>query len=556
MSNGIPFAHWLKQRRKALDLTQAELAQRIGCTMETIRKIEAAARRPSRQITELLAEHLEIPPEQRAAFIQAARAPRAEIPEFPLSEAPPVAPDAPVSPPQPARPAMPRIHLPYPPTPLIGREDDAAALRDRISSDAVRLLTLTGSPGVGKTRLALHVAAELNEAFADGVFFVGLAAISAPELALPTIAQALGVEEGNSQSTLECLVETLRDRQILLVLDNFEQLLPAAPLLAELLAAAPQLKLLVTSRAVLRLAAEHEFPVAPLALPNLRQLPAPDVLAYCPAIALFVARAQTIKPDFALTSADAPAVAAICCYLDGVPLAIELAAARIKLFAPQALLSRLGPPHGSALQVLTSGSRDMPARHQTLRDAIAWSYHLLANTERALFQRLGVFVGGCTLDTAEVIVAHPITAHETSSAAQAGALAFDISRSMLDELASLVDQGLLQRIEDANGEPRFVMLATIREFALEQLMRYGEMEALQQRHAEHFLALAAAAEPELAGPEQREWLAWLEREHDNLRAAIGWALEHGAAATAQRLNVALRPFWRIHVHGRLSEGRR
>jgi predicted ATPase/transcriptional regulator with XRE-family HTH domain len=550
MGDGILFGHWLKQRRKALDLTQTELAQRVGCTMETIRKIEADVRRPSRQITELLAEQLAIPPDQRAAFIQAARAPRAVGADIPATHAPALS----IGSPQPARPLAPHSNLPCPPTPLIGRADDAATLRDRLSRDTVRLLTLTGPPGVGKTRLALHAAAELSEEFADGVFFIGLAAIGASQLTLSTIARALDIEETKGRSTLDCLVGALRDRQILLALDNFEQLLPAAPLLAELLAAAPRLKLLVTSRAALRLAAEHEFPVAPLALPDLRRLPPLAALADCPSIALFVARAQAVKPNFALTSAEAPAVAAICCRLDGVPLAIELAAARIKLFAPQALLARLGPPHGSALQVLTGGPRDLPARQQTLRDAIAWSYDLLADAEQALFRRLGVFVGGCTLETAEAVASECRMQNEELRKTSDDPSLLHSAFCILHLIEALVDQGLLQRIDDANGEPRFVMLATIREYACERLVADGEMQALQQRHAQYFLALAEASEAALAGPDQGEWLARLEREHDNLRAAISWALESGATETALRLGAALRPFWRMH--GYLSEGRR
>jgi predicted ATPase/DNA-binding CsgD family transcriptional regulator len=394
----------------------------------------------------------------------------------------------------------------------------------------VRLLTLTGPGGSGKTRLGLHVAAELSDHFTDGISFVNLAPISDAELVVPTIAQTLGVKESTTRSMLEQLQAFLQEKLLLLVLDNFEQVVSAAPRLSELLSRCSHLKLLVTSRTVLHLAAEHEFAVPPLSLPDLNHLPDLVTLSQYEAVALFIARAQALKPDFQVSNASAPAVAEICTRLDGLPLAIELAAARIKLLPPPALLARLG----QRLAVLTSGGRDAPARQQTLRKTIDWSYQLLDADEQRLFRRLSVFVGGCTLQAIEAICAALDTQPPTLS--------------VLDGVASLIDKSLLWQTEQEAEEPRFVMLETIREYGREALAAAGEAEVTHQAHVAYYLALAEAAEQAWNGPQQAVWFGRLEQEHDNLRAAMNWLFERGEAERVLRLGTALWWFWYAHEH--------
>jgi predicted ATPase/class 3 adenylate cyclase/Tfp pilus assembly protein PilF len=428
----------------------------------------------------------------------------------------------------------PRTNLPAQPTPLIGRAREVEQVCTLLRTPDVRLVTLTGPGGVGKTRLALQAAAEALPDFAHGAYVVNLAPISDPALVVATIAQTLGVKEHGSRPLLERLTDELREQQLLLLLDNFEQVLTAAPQLTELLVACPKLKLLITSREVLHLYGEHEFGVPPLSLPDRAQLPPLERLMQYDAVRLFIERARALKADFAITNASAPAVAEICYRLDGLPLAIELAAARIKLFSPQALLSRL--EHRLAL--LTGGGRDLPARHQTIRGAIDWSYHLLDAAEQRLFARLGVFVGGCMIEAA-------------AAACNAdGALAIDVT----DGVASLVDKSLLRLEGDADGEPRVSMLETIREYALERLEAEGEVEVLRRGHAEYYLVLAEAAEPALSGPQQGTWMERLEHEHDNLRAALAWSQTAAPGAElGLRLAAALGEFW--WVRGYLREGR-
>jgi predicted ATPase/class 3 adenylate cyclase/DNA-binding CsgD family transcriptional regulator len=420
------------------------------------------------------------------------------------------------------------------PTPLIGREREAAAVQQILLSEDVRLLTLTGPGGSGKTRLGLHVAAELSGHFTDGIFFVNLAPISDAELVVPTIAQTLGVKESPTQSMVEQLQAFLQEKLLLLVLDNFEQVVSAAPQLSDLLAGCSQLKLLVTSRTVLHLSAEHTFAVPPLSLPDLNSLPDPVTLSQYEAVALFIARAQALKSDFYVSNANAPAVAEICTRLDGLPLAIELAAARITLLPPPALLSRLG----QRLAVLTSGVRDAPARQQTLRKTIDWSYRLLDADEQRLFRRLSVFVGGCTLEAIEAMCA-----------------ALDIQTaaiSVLDGVASLIDKSLLPQIKQEAAEPRVVMLETIREYGQEALAASGEAEVTRQAHAAYYQALAEAAEQDWNRPQQALWFARLEKAHENLRAAMNWLLEQGETEMALRLGTALWWFWYAQEH--LHEG--
>jgi predicted ATPase/class 3 adenylate cyclase/DNA-binding CsgD family transcriptional regulator len=427
-------------------------------------------------------------------------------------------------------------NLPVQPTPFLGREHEVAALQDLLSPSDVRLVTLTGPGGTGKTRLGLQVAADLSDRFKNGVFFVNLAPISDPALVVPTIAEALVIREESGQALLERLVEHLRQRQLLLLLDNFEQVVSAAEQVAALLIACPHLKVLVTSREVLHVRAEHEFPVLPLAVPDPDHLPDLAALSHQAAVALFLQQAQAVKPDFQLTETNARAIAELCARLDGLPLAIELAAARMKLFSPRALLARLG----QRLSVLTSASRDAPTRQQTLRNTIAWSYNLLDAREQRLFRQLSVFVDGGSMEAIEAVCTSPGSASEP----------------VLDGVASLVDKSLLQQVEPHVGEePRFVMLETIREFALERLETHGETEAARRAHAAYFLALAEEAEQGMAGPQQAVLLERLEQEHDNLRAALQWSLEQAeeGKAMALRLGGALQLFW--YIRGYYSEGR-
>jgi predicted ATPase/Tfp pilus assembly protein PilF len=408
------------------------------------------------------------------------------------------------------------LHLPIPPTPLIGREQEVAAVSELLGRDEVRLITLLGVAGTGKTRLALQVAADIANEFADGVYFVDLAPIREPDLVVSTIAQALGLRETGGQTAAESLKAHLREKRILLVLDNFEQILPAAPQVVDLLMAAPQLRTLVTSRAALRVRGEQEFPVPPLSLPDLKRLPPPEALLRYAAVSLFIERVRAVRPDFAVTNENAAAVAEICHRLNGLPLAIELAAARARIFSPQALLARLE----NRLQVLKGGPRDLPARQQTLRDAIAWSYDLLAEGEQKLFRRLSVFVGGGTLEAVEAVCGG--WGNETGD---------PIPLSPLEGIASLAEQSLLRLEQRSDGPARFALLETLREYAWDQLVARGEAEAVRRRHAQFFLGAAEAG-----------WEGF-EIEHDNYRAALSWSLESGEAETGLRLGGALWWFW-------------
>ena len=421
--------------------------------------------------------------------------------------------------------------LPIQLTSFIGRETELAEIEQML--DEHRLVTLTGPGGSGKTRLALQIASEVLGQFQDGVVFVALASVTDPRLVPSTVAQTIGVAEIAGQSIADALKDYLRNKSLLLLLDNFEQVISAAPFVSELLAACRQLKMLVTSREGLRVYGEQIYPVPPLALPSLTRLPPLDSLSQYTAIRLFLQRAQAVKPDFQITEENAPAVAEICHRLDGLPLAIELAAARIRLLPPRHMLTRLE----HRLQFLAGGARDLPARQQTLRHAIAWSYDLLDENEQKAFRRLSVFIGGCTLDAIGAIF---------------GEEPSDVF--ILDQLGSLLDKSLIRELEGQTGEARFVMLELLREFGLEQLQASGEEEAIRRRHASFFLALTEQAEARLESGEQAHWIHSIEQDHDNLRAALDWTrTTDDMSEICFRLASALGFFW--EVHGYFSEGR-
>jgi predicted ATPase len=426
-------------------------------------------------------------------------------------------------------------NLPVPSTGLVGREREVAAARELMLRPEVRLVTVTGPGGIGKTRLALQVAREAGERFPAGIYFVPLAGVSDPGLIASVIAQTLGLRETGGQSPLEVLKKYLQEglrAPLLLVFDNFEHLLAGAPLLTELLALGSSLKMLVTSRAALHLSGEHEFPVPPLALPKAASRPSPEKLAQYPAVALFMQRARAVKPDFMLTQENAAAVAEICERLDGLPLAIELAAARVKLLSPSSMLARLE----SRLQLLTGGARDLPARQQTLRGAMDWSHDLLTPAEQKLFRRLAVFAGGSTLEAVEAVC-------DTKA---------DLGLDLLEGMASLVDKSLVQQRE-AGGEPRFVMLETVREYGLEQLAAKSEEAPTRRAHAAYCMVLAEEADTEHASAEGADLLSRLEIEHDNFRAAMDWLTASGESEWGLRLAASLFHFWETREY--LAEGR-
>ena len=420
-------------------------------------------------------------------------------------------------------------NLPTQLTSFLGRRLEIAEASQLLMDG--RLLTLTGPGGTGKTRLSLQLAADAADRYADGIYFVPLGAISQWDLVVPTIAQAMGLVDPGTQA-LDRLVDHIGSKCVLLVLDNFEQVTDAAPQIAELLARAPKVSILATSRSPLRVYGEREFPVPPLRVPDPRHLPDFEQLSAYESVALFIERAMAVRPDFAVSSANAPAVAEICVRLDGLPLAIELAAARVRVLTPQAIMDRLG----DRLNLLSGGSRDLPERQQTLRGAIAWSHDLLDDTDQRVFARFAVFAGGARLDAIETVVFDA-----------------DDATDPLDAIASLVDKSLIRQESEPGGESRFRMLSTIREYAMQKLGERGETEELRERHGAWVVSLTEESAPRVFGEGQRAVLDRYEVEHDNIRAALAWAAEAGQTEAALRLLASSWRFWQMR--GFLAEAR-
>ena len=434
-------------------------------------------------------------------------------------------------------------NLPVQATPFIGREQQLASVCEPLRRGEVRLLTLTGAGGTGKTRLALQVAARLLDSFESGAFFVSLAPLADPELVPSVIAHVLGVQETGGRPLLQSLQDYLRDKHLLLLLDNFEHLLPAAPVVAKLLGAAPSLCALVTSRAVLRVYGEHDFPVPPLELPERRAGPSAAYVARFEAAHLFVDRARAARPEFVLTDTNAALVSELCRRLDGLPLALELAAARLRALPLPAVVERLD----HSLPLLTVGARDVPERQQTLEKTIAWSYDLLGPDEQALFRWLSVF-RGFTLEAAEAVCC------ESQPQARSRSISLPpLGIDVLDGITGLMDQSLLRRYDAQDGHSRYLMAATIREFAAKRLSDSGDARAIERRHILHYLRFIEEADPELHGAHQREWLTRVEREHNNLRAAFDACCTSGYAEPAYRIALSIWWFWLVRGH--LTEGR-
>ena len=542
------FPHWLRRRRKALDLSREDLARRAHCSVSAIRRLEAGDLRPSTQLARLLAEALSLAAAEQEAFVLFARGLSPTPP--PPDQYSPVIHTA-VSSPS-AAPDSIAGDLPAPLTSFVGRKPEVTAVIELLQEPGVRLVTLTGPPGTGKTRLSLAAAEQLtgSDTFPEGAFFVPLAPITDPSLVPGAIAQALGVTEPlRADEGLAPLRRTLKDhlrpRHLLLVLDNFEQVMDAAVIVTELLGAAPGVKALITSREVLHVYGEHEFPVPPLPLPDVNHLPTATAVAYLSgyaSIRLFQERARAVKADFRLTADNVADVARICAWLDGLPLAIEMAAAQVKWLTPAQVFGQLR----TRLVALTGGPRDLTPRQQSLSGAIAWSYDRLSSEERRLFEVMGVFVGGGEATAVQSVLAR---------------LAGEGERPSAEGLQGLAQKSLLIYAPSADGAPRYAMLETLQEFARQQLAEKGRLTAVRQAHAEYFGSLAKTAQPHLiASTDPVTWLALLDREHHNLRAALMWAVEMAEqTAVSSHVRFALelvenlQQFW--YIRGYLPEAR-
>lgn len=498
------FGQSLKLYRQARDLTQADLAEQVGCATESIRKMEANRQRPSKFLAARLADMLVIPEQERGEFLSLART-RIDSSNPRLLSAS-------------SLPSV--INLPAQMTALVGRQQDLAAARALLQQPEVHLITLTGPGGVGKTRLAAQIALESLNEFLDGAYFVPLAAITDASSVSSAIAQVLHIR-ATSEQFLKYFGAHFRDKHCLIILDNFEHVLAAAPLVSELIETAPHLRILVTSRTTLSLYGEHEINVRPLEIPDLKSLPPSAQLTQYDSVRIFLERIRTVVADFTLTEANAPIIAEICYRLDGLPLALELAAANGKLLSPFMLLERLKKEPID----LSSTASNLPERHSTLRNTIQWSYQLLKPAEQDLFQQLSVFSGGCTLEGVETVCMMQ-------------------EKRVLAHLGSLLDRSLLQQLDVSPDERRYVMLDTIRTYASEQLRLAGQEDQVYQRHLDYYLTLAEEIAPKLlVGSQQRKWLNRLEREIGNLRVAIQWAVQHQRGEAVVRLCNMLEYFW-------------